>query len=475
MNTKESPLFCNLDGLTPKKRQEQRLIVLKQFGLLEDKIIPLFDEATQTVANVLEVPISILGIIGEKEEEYLLKSTLGLFQLGLTNKMLQDRKIPLEETLSIYVIDSQQHLMIENTLNDSFFYKTKLVQQYGIKSYLGTPLITTENQCIGTLEIMDFVPRQFSQKDIALLKITARWCLAEYEKNYLLSNSEKMPNYDVKLMSLSPKNEILTPSENTLNNNNNNLTYNYQLIDKVIHKLLGKLPNPLTSIMGMSSILKRKIYGNLNEKQEEYLEIIHNSGQEMNLLLEEIVNLTNFDNDKKIDVSSVDLELLAQQIITNLKSLATKKEQIINLSIQPGNRIWKLDKNKIKQTIYYLLITLIEGSQTGGKITIYISNNDNNLNLSFWVRHPWLGEGIAHENIDIYSQIISQISADISHNELTIMLESLTINNKAEKDDFLWLLFSCYLITLQKGTIFFKGSLESGYRFIINFPLSKSV
>ncbi|MEY3825931.1 MAG: hypothetical protein RLZZ148_744, partial [Cyanobacteriota bacterium] len=41
-------LFCRLDGLTPNVREQQRVSILKNLGLLETDTVPVFDEATQT-------------------------------------------------------------------------------------------------------------------------------------------------------------------------------------------------------------------------------------------------------------------------------------------------------------------------------------------------------------------------------------------------------------------------------------------
>jgi K+-sensing histidine kinase KdpD len=235
-----------------------------------------------------------------------------------------------------------------------------------------------------------------------------------------------------------------------------------------------KLSSPLTSIIGMASVLKGEIYGKLTEKQKEYIEIIYNSGQEMNFLVEEIINIGDMYNSKHIQAVSVDLQLIAQQVIKNLEYLADKKEQTLCLSMTPGNPICVLDKQKIKQTIYYIIIAIIEGSQSGGEIQIHISSRNKTINLSFWVTHSWLGEGISFENIKIYSQIVDQFSAGFSNHNLAKILESLGIqdNNESKNNNFLWLLFAIYLVKLQKGSITFKGSSESGgHRFVINIPL----
>ncbi|WP_239651448.1 hypothetical protein [Neosynechococcus sphagnicola] len=57
----ENGLFCRLDGLTPTAREQQRTHALLKLGLLEAGSVTIFEEATQTAAHVLNVPICILG------------------------------------------------------------------------------------------------------------------------------------------------------------------------------------------------------------------------------------------------------------------------------------------------------------------------------------------------------------------------------------------------------------------------------
>jgi signal transduction histidine kinase len=467
--SKQFNLFCRLDNFTPEMREEKRLTALKKLGLLEEKVVPVFDEATQTVANFLEAPICILGVmIGE---EFCLKSVVGLSKLGLMNEIATARKIPRNEALSTYVIDSQNNLLIENTLTDSFFSRSNLVQHYGIRAYLGTPLITAYGDCIGSLEVIELSPRQFSQKDIEFLAITARWCLSEYERSQLsleksIPDNRSQPNIN---LSGSPKKSRISLGQKPYN-------YSHELKVKLLHKLSQELRTPLTSVIGMASVLKGEFYGHLSTKQKEYLEIIYRSGQDMTSLVEEIISLGNLEEINSLQLISVDLEMLSQQVIRSLDSLAKKQEHSLLLSIEPGNRIWSLDKQKVKQTLYYLLITIIESCRPGGEISIHISHRSSKINISIWVRHPWLGEGIPFEKVDLYSQIVAQFERDESEIKPDIIAQTLSGQNEHGLDthETLGLLFSCYLAQLQGGKISFQGSPETGYRFVFSLPIIES-
>ncbi len=186
MNKPRNRLFCRLDNLSPSAKEEKRLKILGGLGLLASESIPVFEEATQTASSFLEAPICILGLA--VEQELWFKSAFGLSSIGLMNQLASHRRIPLQESFSVYVIDSEQPLAIENTFSNRAFTNSSLTQHYGIRSYLGVPLISSEGFCIGTLEVMDLESRQFTCKDVDFLALTARWCLREFERDYALKH-----------------------------------------------------------------------------------------------------------------------------------------------------------------------------------------------------------------------------------------------------------------------------------------------
>jgi signal transduction protein with GAF and PtsI domain len=278
------PLFCVWNNESIQLRENKRILAIQNLNLSLEKIIPLFEEATQTVANSLNISVSCLGLLLEKE--YQIKSVYGLSNLGLMNTIAKTRKINRNDAFATYVIDSESYLLIENTLNDSFFSTAILTQHYGIVSYLGVPLTIFNGVCIGCLEVMETTARKFTSQEINFMIITARWCIAEYERNLLATSNNNISQYLHNAQNINQKNlttkvtNILSsPSVIPQNNNNDQEKYIKLLSHQLLNRLTHKLSIPLTSVIGMSSVLKQEIYGKLNSKQLEYLQIIHDSGQ----------------------------------------------------------------------------------------------------------------------------------------------------------------------------------------------------
>jgi signal transduction histidine kinase len=495
------------DGWSSQEtREQQRLKALLEFGLRQPETIPVFEEATQTGAHFLEAPISILGFVDR--DRHWFKSAVGLSRLGLMNNLAQSRQLLREESFCSRVVETSQALVINNTSNltDAELSVSKLVQDYGIRAYLGAPLIDAQGNCLGALAVMDLVPRNFTTRDIEFLQIIARWSMSEFERNRLLQattdggNTPKSPGWSFKETSPSPSQiKISVPP----------LEKDSASTSQVKLELLGQLTQelrtPLTSVLGMASVLGREIYGPLTTKQREYLEIIQHSGKYLLSLVNEISELGAMDSSSisALNVAPVDIEMLCQQAINTLEEAANRREQDIRLSLEPGrSRIWTLDKDKVRQMLYHLVFSVIQLSATGSIVRIHVSYKDDVMNITVWVSHPWLGDGITE--VDPYFRLNSMplmeltnaLSTYNSHLESQELGGSLPVRVEKSKDnglsrsnflvgsgldltkpqgnmsrESLGLLLSCQLAELHGGQISIQGSSESGYRYVLSLPL----
>jgi hypothetical protein len=475
-------LFCRLDGLTTEAREEKRFQILASLGLLESDTIPVFEEATQTVARFLETPISLLTLM--VKDQVWIKAAVGLSRMGLMNPLATSRRLYREDSFCCYVIDSQQNLILENTLSDRFFSSHILVQHYGIQAYLGTPLLTVEGECIGTLAVLDLQPHQFSERDLEFLAITGRWCLREYERNYLSQIQAKTSTGFLPQLSTNIPDHI-SPISNPTNT----------IKARLLEQLTQQLRNPLTSVIGMASVLLRGLYGELTEKQQEYLEIIYNSGQILSSLIDEIINLGTFaESESGLNQTPTDIEMVCQQAINSLAQVSKQHHQEIRLTVEPGQRVWLLDKEKVRQALYYLIISILESAEVGGEIRIHVSRKTYSLNIAVWLSHPWLGEGLSQlgENTKLIHPLVAlglnNLSTTPEKEILDCNLGNYILNSKKLTEvaeqlqenpaqssiqnlrELLGLLLATHLVEIQGGQVLVQGSVESGYRYVLKLP-----
>jgi signal transduction histidine kinase len=485
MISPDSRLFCKLENMPGSEREQQRLKTLAELGLLDAESIPVFDEATQTAARWVNVPICLLSIM--QQEHQLLKSAVGLSRMGLMNEIASSRRLLRRDSWCTHVVDSEQRLSISDAATHPAFIDSLLVQRYGLRAYLGVPLITSKGHCLGTLAVMDSQPRIFSEQDAEFLELIARWCMSEFERNYLLKAqphrsqrspiplpTEALPGSTSAQTAPSPESE---PSRAVVVANS--------MKTRLIAQMAQELRTPLTSILGMTSVLTRQIYGPLTDKQKEYMGIVHNSGQYLLSLVNEILELGALEeNGDALNLSPVDIEMLCQQAMSTLESVAERREQSLRLTIEPGCRVWLLDKDKVRQIVYHFIFSLIQASTAESIIRIHVSRRQQQLCFTLWTSHPWLGDGIPHtelfSNPLVHSgYLISETAPSVrmpiplagqESSASVVPLPALRSPALKSSRQSLGLMLSHQLAEIHKGSISIQGTPEAGFRYVILLP-----
>ncbi len=497
-------------------REQQRLTALSELGLMQPETVPVFEEATQTAAHFLEAPISMLGFMDN--ERHWFKSAVGLSRLGLMNQLAQTRQLMRGESFCTQVVENSQPVVINDTRKhaQSELFASKLVNDYGVGAYLGAPLIDSQGNCLGTLAVMDLLPHNFTNRDVEFLQIIARWSMSEFERNRVLQSLPSVvktvtpPVADSTGWSSSQSSTPPATADVKVKINPPVLPKNIDSTNKLKLQLLGQLTQelrtPLTSVLGMTSVLGREIYGPLTSKQREYLEIIQHSGRYLLSLVNEISELGAMDNiSTTLNLTPVDIEMLCQQVINTLDEVANRREQNIRLSIEPGrNRIWALDKDKVKQILYHLVFSVVQLSATGSIVRIHVSYKEDFISITVRASHPWLGDGITE--VDPYFRLkqtpvlefigekpkyernsrnsgqnrnlnASNFTDDFSFGSNSklglfgdVSPESNTANGSISRES-LGLLLSSQLAEIHGGSITIQGSTESGNRYVLSLPL----
>ncbi len=494
----ENRLFCRLDGLSQGMRDQNRIDALLDLRLLESDSVPVFEEVVQASAHFAQMPVAWLSF-ADRGNEYL-KATFGLSRLGLMNDLVMQRSIDQRDSFGIHVVDSHQPLAITDTLLHPAFAQSLLTQQYGIRSYLGVPLITSKGEYIGVLSVLDTVPREFTVPQIEFLMLTARLGMSDYERSYYQRQAQELARSAQQVtvqdllqaqIEFAQKSNLAATSSIAGTIDETSIPLKYELLAQ----LTQELRTPLTSVMGMASVLTREIYGPLTLKQREYLDIIHHSGEYLLSLVKEILELSQLDlNEQQFNPVSVDIEMLCQQAIATLEQAANRREQQIRLTVEPGNRIWMLDKEKIRQMLYHLMFSVVQSSNGGSNVHLHVSNKIGALRLTVWVTHPCLEDTLFSREYaseqdskhplsndrtlsnEASGNVLMNVASNTSSNTALLDAPSLDFPNSPEVgihealQQNLGFLLSRQLVELHGGQIQVQGEFGLGYRYVITLP-----
>jgi signal transduction histidine kinase len=235
----------------------------------------------------------------------------------------------------------------------------------------------------------------------------------------------------------------------------------------------------------MANMLSREIYGSLTPKQREYADIVRDSSQQLLQMANEVLELSSLDaRIQPLRPTSVDIDMIGQHVQRMLSPLAQQKNQELHFTVDPGSRLWTLDRDVVQQLLYHLIFCIIQLAGEGGTIRVHCTERDSELSINVWTTHPWLGEGLPNT----VAQLHKRIGGSEEEAELLLMLLAratgrLEMTAAAEQAaDFkhhpevlqaretLSLLLSRHLIERHKGSLILQGNADSGYRYAIMLP-----
>ncbi|EXJ10038.1 PAS domain-containing protein [Nitrincola nitratireducens] len=140
------------------ENEAERQRALDATGLLSCKAEERFDRITRLVRQVFSMPIVLVSLIDRDRQWF--KSRQGL----------DAEETPRDISFCGHAILGHVPLIVENALDDPRFFDNPLVTHTpNIRFYASAPLHTTEGYCIGTLCLIDTVPRSLSLEQIDML------------------------------------------------------------------------------------------------------------------------------------------------------------------------------------------------------------------------------------------------------------------------------------------------------------------
>ncbi|MGL5733984.1 MAG: EAL domain-containing protein, partial [Beijerinckiaceae bacterium] len=145
-----------------------RLNALRDLRLLDTPPSEAFDRMTRMASRLLAAPVSTISLT-DKDRQWF-KSRVGV---DLT-------EIPRAQAPCTYAIEGKDVFVVRDMLADERFATSPLAQA-GIRFYAGAPLFTRSGYGLGTLCVVDTVPRDLDASEICLLKDLASMVMSQID------------------------------------------------------------------------------------------------------------------------------------------------------------------------------------------------------------------------------------------------------------------------------------------------------
>jgi signal transduction histidine kinase len=156
-----------------------------------------------------------------------------------------------------------------------------------------------------------------------------------------------------------------------------------------------ELRTPLNSVIAMSDILLEKYFGELTERQEEYIRSVRESGDHLLSLINDVLDLSKVEaGHSPLEPSQVDLANLLGGSLAIVRERAHNHGIILTCEAPDGLPTISADERKVKQIVFNLLSNAVKFTPDGGRVGIEAVAKENEVWVCVWDT----GIGIAEED-----------------------------------------------------------------------------
>ncbi|HVG36335.1 MAG TPA: ATP-binding protein, partial [Thermoplasmata archaeon] len=177
-----------------------------------------------------------------------------------------------------------------------------------------------------------------------------------------------------------------------------------------------ELRTPLNAIIGFSEVLSERMFGDLNEKQEEYLKDIHASGTHLLSLINDILDLSKIEAGRmELELTDFDLPQAIDNALTLVRERAGRRGIALHQSVEERLGEMRGDERKVKQVLLNLLSNALKFTPEGGRIEVRAASVDGSVEVSV----SDTGVGIAPEDQEVVFEEFRQVGTSAAKQEGT--------------------------------------------------------
>jgi signal transduction histidine kinase/ActR/RegA family two-component response regulator/putative methionine-R-sulfoxide reductase with GAF domain len=156
-----------------------------------------------------------------------------------------------------------------------------------------------------------------------------------------------------------------------------------------------ELRTPLNAVIGFSEVLLDRMFGELNERQEDYLHDIRNSGRHLLELLNEILDLSKVEaGHMALEPTMFSVPAALEYGLSLVRERAAAHGITLDLDIGDGVGVIEADELKFKQVLLNLLSNAVKFTPDGGTVSLAATRTDDTLLVTV----TDTGIGVPHED-----------------------------------------------------------------------------
>jgi signal transduction histidine kinase len=213
-----------------------------------------------------------------------------------------------------------------------------------------------------------------------------------------------------------------------------------------------ELRTPLNAISGFSQVLRKRMHGDINDKQAEYLDEILASSRDLLTLIDDVLDLSKVEAGQiELEVAPFSLRVALERGLVVVGERAAKDDVRVSLNADPGIDTVTGDERRVRQVILNLLWNAVKFTPAGGAVEVGAARRDGEVRISV----SDTGPGIAPEDQARIFEEFQQAAAGREQREGT----------------GLGLALSKRLVELHGGRVWVESEPGNGSTFIFTLPV----
>jgi signal transduction histidine kinase len=423
-------LFTDLQTRTQElTRSVDKLTALGEVGRAVSSTLDLDTVLSTIVSRAIQLSGTDGGSVYEYDEateEFSLRASRDLPEAYV--EQVRDGRPRKGEGAVGRVAQTREPVQIAD-ISDPAAYESRVrrtLLQIGLRALLAVPLIA-EDELVGALIVMRKRTGTFAAEEVALLQTFAT------QSALVIQNARLFREIEEKSRQLEAASQ-----------------HKSEFLANMSHELR----TPLNAIIGFSEVLSEKMFGELNDKQEEYSKDIHASGQHLLSLINDILDLSKIEAGRmELELTEFDLPTALENALMLVRERAQRRSLTLHKEVDAGLGQIQGDERKIRQVVLNLLSNAIKFTPEGGRIELAAAPKDGCMEVSV----TDTGVGIAPEDQERVFEEFRQVG---------------TAEKKAEGTG-LGLTLCRKFIELHGGKIWVKSQLGQGATFTFTIPVRR--
>ena len=385
----DSGISVFFQDITEQKRQQRQKEMLMEVSHVIN-VAPHLDDlclnAGERIAAFMEIPSKFVCIYRYDQRS----SLLHLMAPSLVDVRVDpevEHQIVDEKTLTIAVrtvMDRKVVVSDELSRSSIAAYFLNETDQLKLKTLISIPLVV-QNEVQGVLEVLSPKVESAIPEDLKMLTIIAN------ELAIGMSRKRLMDEVTVKNIELENEKKRTDDANETLK----------RFLATFSHELRA----PLNAIVGFSEILTSELTALPQEKVNDFMKNINESGKHLQGLINDILDLSKIEAGKmELHVEAYPISYFTESVQRVMQAAIQQKNVNLKFEIAPDIDQLVVDQTRFKQILVNLVSNAIKYSNVGGNVTVRVRRFVNEI--EFEVKDD--GVGIKPEDLTRLFQAFQQ-------------------------------------------------------------------